>query len=104
MGFGSSFLANGRGKVVKAVGIVLASVAITTGIVMSTAKTQAKIDKYIDDKDSLALSNYKILERQIDPLYLYPMPKGVVGKEEEYALESNFMAKQKAILKKAYQI
>lgn len=61
------------------------------------------VSKYIDDKDSLALSNYKILERQIDPLYLYPMPKGVVGKEEEYALESNFMAKQKAILKKAYR-
>lgn len=62
------------------------------------------VSKYIKDKDKdSALSSYKILENQIDPLYLYPMPKGVVGKEEEYALESNFMAKQKAILKKAYR-
>ncbi len=61
------------------------------------------VSKYITTKDSLAFSNYKILEQQIDPLYLYPMPENIGNVNESLQLDSNFLAKQKAILKKAYR-
>lgn len=58
------------------------------------------VNNYVDKKDDSALSNYKILERQIDPLYLYPIPQGI---DDKTALESKFMNKQKNILRKAYR-
>lgn len=61
------------------------------------------VSKYITGGDMLALSNYSILEQQIDPLYLYPMPEKMIVQEEAANLESKFMARQKAILKKAYR-
>lgn len=61
------------------------------------------VSKYITTGDSRAVSDYRILEQQIDALYLYPMPQSLVAKEECAKLESSFMAKQKAILKKAYR-
>ena len=61
------------------------------------------VSKYLTTGDTLAVSNYKILERQIDPLHLYPMPEKMIAQEENAKLESSFMARQKAILKKAYR-
>lgn len=61
------------------------------------------VSKYMRTSDTLALSNYKILERQVDPLYLYPMPKSLADNNENQKLDSNFMANQKAILEKAYR-
>ena len=61
------------------------------------------VSKYIATRDAQAFSEYKILERQIDPLYLYPMPQGLADSKDNLLLDSNFMATQKAILKKAYR-
>lgn len=71
----------------------------------ANAKLLSKIyvSKYMTTRDDAALSDYKILEQQIDPLYLFPMPKSLADKDESSRLESVFVAKQKAILKKAYR-
>lgn len=61
------------------------------------------VSKYITTGDALAVSNYRILEQQIDPLYMYPMPDNVIDQAENAKLESRFMARQKAILSKAYR-
>ena len=72
---------------------------------IANAKLLSKlyVSKYISTGDAVAVSNYRILEQQIDSLYLYPMPENCLGQEETAKLESSFMAKQKAILKKAYR-
>lgn len=72
---------------------------------IANAKLLSKlyVSKYITTKDSLYLSNYDILKRQVDPLYLYPMPEKLNDVKENIQLDQNFMAKQKAILKKAYR-
>lgn len=61
------------------------------------------VSRYMTTGDAVALSDYRILERQIDPLYLFPMPESPAGGDENLRLESVFTAKQKAILKKAYR-
>lgn len=60
------------------------------------------VTNYVNSKDYSSLSNYNILERQVDPQYLYPMPKGHDGNQINL-LEEKFISKQKAILKKAYR-
>lgn len=61
------------------------------------------VSKYIITGDTRAISDYKMLEERIDPLYLYPMPKSLVTTEKSAKLDSSFMGTQKAILKKAYR-
>lgn len=72
---------------------------------IANAKLLSKlyVSKYISTGDSLSLSNYEILEQQVDSLYLYPMPDRLGEVKENIQLDYNFMAKQKAILKKAYR-
>lgn len=72
---------------------------------VANAKLLSKlyVSKYMTTGDSVAFSDYKILEQQIDPLYLFPMPKSLTDKSEDLRLEASFMEKQKAILKKAYR-
>lgn len=61
------------------------------------------VSKYITTHDSHAFSDYKILERQIDPMYLYPMPEIIDYNIDGLSLDSYFMNNQKSILKKAYR-
>lgn len=72
----------------------------------SNAKMLSKIyvSTYLATENEHTLSNYRILEQQIDPLYLYPMPNDLAEKSENQCLDSTYMAKQKAIVKKAYRI
>lgn len=60
------------------------------------------VSKYIKTGDQGSYSAYKILERQIDSLYLFPMPKILTDKSED-CLRLEFMSTQKAILRKAYR-
>lgn len=61
------------------------------------------VSKYIETKDEEYFSEYKILERQIDPLYLFPIPDNLADGVNKQVLESNFWSTQKEILKKAYR-
>ena len=61
------------------------------------------VSKYLSGKDSAAFTQYNILETQVDPLYLYPMPEGLPEGNQDKLLEEKFMRTQKAILKKAYR-
>lgn len=61
------------------------------------------VSKYLSGKDSASFTQYNILETQVDPLYLYPMPEGLSEGNQDKLLEEKFMRTQKAILKKAYR-
>ena len=61
------------------------------------------VSKYLSGKDPTAYAHYTILETQVDPLYLYPMPDGLPDDKQDKSLEEKFMLTQKAILKKAYR-
>lgn len=61
------------------------------------------VSKYLSGKDSVAYAHYNILKTQVDPLYLYPMPKGLSDDNQDKLLEEKFMLTQKEILKKAYR-
>lgn len=56
MGFKDKIKRMGRNKYVQFAGVLVAASLITTGIGMSTAKQQEKIDKYIDDKEGYAIA------------------------------------------------
>ena len=59
------------------------------------------VSKYISTNDAQSYADYKILEQQIDNLYLYPMPKN--SSDDIISVDSKFIKIQKAILKKAYR-
>jgi hypothetical protein len=87
------------------------------------------VSRYLKGNNT-AQADYKLLEMQIEPLYLYPMPKGALNgyggqtlssaelnmeqekpqleheadKNIENSLEEDFFSKQKDFLKKAYQL
>ncbi len=71
----------------------------------SNAKILSKlyVNKYIESKDKKWSSEYEILEKQIDPLYLFPMPYNLADDTDKNLLESKFWLTQKEILKKAYR-
>ena len=56
MGLKDKIKRMGRNKYVQFAGVLVAASLITTGIGMSTAKQQEKIDKYIDDKEGYAIA------------------------------------------------
>ena len=70
----------------------------------SNAKILSKlfVSKYIESKDPKWFSEYNILERQIDRLYLFPLPDNLTD-DINKQLESSFWSTQKEILKKAYR-
>lgn len=89
MSFKTSLRAIGRGKVVKVIGAVLVTAVIATGIAhmsSSITKDQAKIDKYVDDKDGHAVAavlcedlNATMAENGIDDIYTNPQFRGMIA-------------------------
>ena len=89
MSFKTSLRAIGRGKVVKVVGAILATAVITTGIAhlsSSIAKDQAKIDKYVNDKDGYAVAavlcedlNATMAENGVEDIYTNPQFRGMIA-------------------------
>ena len=71
----------------------------------SNAKILSRIyvNKYLTSKDNKALSEYRILEMQIDPKQLYPMPKNLSKSISESELDKAFIEEQKTILKIFYR-
>lgn len=89
MSFKTSLRALGRGKVVKVVGAVLAATIVTTGIAFATAKDQAKIDKYVEDKDGYAIAsvlcedlNATMAENGIEDIYTNPQYRGMIAHKD----------------------
>ena len=89
MSFKTSLRALGRGKVVKVVGAVLAATIVTTGIAFATAKDQAKIDKYVEDKDGYAIAsvlcedlNATMAENGIEDIYTNPQYRGMIDHKD----------------------
>ncbi len=60
--------------------------------------------QYLQSKEKTPYVNYKLLELQVDPLYLYPMPETRIDQTRINAqnLEHDFLLSQKLLLKKAY--
>lgn len=60
--------------------------------------------QYLQSKRNEAYVNYKLLELQVDPLYLYPLPESTMDQTwiNTQNLEHDFLMSQKLLLKKAY--
>lgn len=89
MSFKTSLRAIGRGRVVKVVGAVLVTAVLATGIThlsKSVAQDQAKIDKYVNDKDGYAIAavlcedlNATMAEQGVEDIYTNPQFRGMVA-------------------------
>ncbi len=89
MSFKTSLRAIGRGKVVKVVGAVLVTAVLATGIAhlsKSVEQDQAKIDKYVNDKDGYAVAavlcedlNATMAEQGIEDIYTNPQFRGMIA-------------------------
>ena len=92
MSFKTSLRAIGRGKVVKVVGAVLVTAVLATGIThlsKSIAQDQAKIDKYVNDKDGYAIAavlcedlNATMAENGIEDIYTNPQYRGMIAHKD----------------------
>ena len=61
------------------------------------------VSKYITSSDQKAYTDYKLLEMQVDPLLLYPIPSSLSSTNVEETLDKKFIDKQKAILTMMYR-
>ena len=78
-----------RSKIVRKIGAVLATVALTAGVVVGgvgIAKEQARIDKYVDDKDGSQLAtvlmedlNENLQEQGVDYQFENPQYRAMIA-------------------------
>ncbi len=75
---------------------------------VSNAKILSRlyVSEYLSSRDNnaknSAYSNYRILARRTDPVYLFPFPENNTASEK--LLNDSYISKQKALLKKQYRL
>ena len=87
-----------RSKIVRKIGAVLATVALTAGVVVGgvgIAKEQARIDKYVDDKDGSQLAtvlmedlNENLQEQGVDYQFENPQYRAMIAHKKNIATDN----------------